>query len=278
MRAAAAAVVVVVSVVAIGCATSGPGDVGDVGDAGDAGPPRVARDACGAMFETILGSRCSEDRPPPDVIESMRDRFVRSCVARLSLPATSATPARTAECAATARQAGCDAKGRPNACVVRPGALADGAACVDDAQCASTRCERVISSRSGRAPVVPACGHCAPAGRVGEACGGGSGSDACVDGATCDATPGGSRTCVATRVEPVRSACPCLGLKWSRAGHPCSVESPCTAGACPHDGATCPAVLPDGAACVAFDPHATCDAYAACTDGMCSLEYTAPCR
>ncbi len=237
--------------------------------------------ACAAHFSVQTTARCGGAPLPADQVQPMRARFLRSCEARLSLRGSSLTASSVEACAAAAQQLPCDATTRPPACIVAPGALADGSSCSDDAQCASTRCSRAFGTPADGGPVVvPACGTCTPAGRAGEPCA--AGPAGCVDGTECAHVDGG------TRCEPVPSSpAPAADAGASRSsqkaptlaapGDACGDSSVCLLGACPGKSGTCPRALPDGASCTAFDPSAPCDSFAACTGGRCGLEYTVSC-
>jgi hypothetical protein len=276
---------------------------------GASGDPASAQAACDAAFDVYAAGRCTAV-PPDAELERVRLRFRQSCTARVALEGTSLTAAQVRACAEATTALPCGAVERPAACITAPGALPPGASCADDAQCASTRCERTFGvSASGAAPVVPSCGTCAAAGRAGEPCGDGALLDACVDGAACaavagrlvcaavtygaagDPCDGAARPCgTGAACDPASGRCvasapaapPAPPRAWARAGQACGAAVACEVGACAGAGAgpvtVCPRVLDDGAACVAFDAAATCDAFAACTDRTCAIEYTAPCR
>ena len=359
-------------VLAVACSTSAPTQIAllsdeggarvDAGDGshddggGDEAADSAAASACDHLFDVITSTRCGALEPPAAALAAMRPLYEQSCVARLRLPATSWTAASLEACATAGAASPCDATARPAACIVAAGSRPDGAACSDDAQCASTRCARTFGTTPGGGPAtIPACGTCSPAGAAGEPCGAGVG-DGCADGTACVASPkpvcasihagveddpcdGVARTCapglacdaalavcrpLPTRGEPcaspdacqrpyacllgqcadprppgspctasrdcapglvcagwdgrgVRRVRKCVDPTWAAPGGACGDTAPCLVGSCSGDAATCPRVLPDGAACVAFDPAATCGPYSACMDGRCSPEYGVPC-
>lgn len=83
-------------------------------------------------------------------------RSAYTCVDGLTLPDSSATALGIAGCSAALSDVSCNAlleNALPEACSLGPGARLDGAACVADAQCASTRCARALAG--------PRCGSCA---------------------------------------------------------------------------------------------------------------------
>jgi hypothetical protein len=79
----------------------------------------------------------------------------------------------------------------------------------------------------------------------------------CVKGLVCDPTSG-----------------QCAPLTWARSGQPCSNTARCLVGNClmGSAGATCPVVIPDGQPCGAQTTAETCDAFATCVNGVCSLQ------
>jgi hypothetical protein len=275
--------------------------------AAEAGVGPDATSACNHFFDATTSARCGRAVPPAADLAEARARYAQSCVARLELPGTSLTAASLEACAAAADATPCDATLRPAACIVSPGARADGAACSDDAQCRSTRCARRFGTAPDGGPAtVPACGTCSPAGAAGEPCAAGVG-DGCADGTRCVASHG-ARVC--TAVTAVGQGEPCddlarvcaagltcdsararcvravphgdtgasqIVVAWAEPGAVCGDSSPCLVGACPGSSGVCPRVLPDGAACVAFDPATTCGLSSACMDGRCAVEYSVPC-
>jgi hypothetical protein len=101
-----------------------------------------------------------------------------TCVAELAAPGTSQTPASLEDCAKQLGNltcAGLTANTPPDACKVKPGTVANGAACGTDAQCASTAC--IDRGTTG-------CGTCAPRVAAGGACGD-KGQGPCDYGTTC---------------------------------------------------------------------------------------------
>jgi|GEM_PF-3009122 len=195
-----------------GSAAADAGQDGSAGDDAGAGTPAspaptAAASACDRMFEVLTSFRCGGAALRADLRAWMRDRYRQSCVARISLPDSSATAARLDACAAAAEAAACDTTAVPAACLNRPGARPDGSPCDDDAQCASTRCERAFGTPADGGPVVvPTCGRCAHAGRAGEPCGDAAGGGGCVDGTAC-AAQGSARVCRPVAYAQTGAAC-----------------------------------------------------------------------
>jgi hypothetical protein len=272
---------------AAACSPQGPSTgAGDDGGALMGSSASVTADAaCDHFFAVLTGTRCGAIAPPADAVESMRERYRTSCLARLGQKGSSWTAASVDACAAAAEVLPCNATARPPECIVAPGALPDGSSCADDAQCTSTRCARTFGTPpDGGVVNVPSCGSCAPAGAAGEPCAGGPGGG-CVDGTEC-AGSGDAQRCVPVVAGSTKPAAasgsssspgPGAVTSWAMPGESCDLASACVYGACPRGEARCPSVLADGASCVAFDPATTCDAFAACTDGRCSVEYTVAC-
>jgi len=130
----------------------------------------------------------------------------------------------------------------------------------------------------------PSSGTCTVPGNAGARC---VGTAACAYPLACTGTP--SRTCVSPGHAAANCtqdsdcvqglACDstssqCVMVTWARGGQPCSDTARCLVGDCPTGtaGAKCPQVIPDGQPCSAQNPAAaTCDAFASCVDGICSL-------
>jgi hypothetical protein len=218
-----------------------------------------------------------------------------SCMPSLGAPGTSATPDRYEKCASALGASACTslfARNPPTECVPQPGKLADGAACGDDAQCASTYCEMLSAPPSNNI-----CGVCGPRALAGGACAGdvdcdfgltcanGVGLGVCVSygdvGATCDgahpcsppnacvsgacmAPVGASMMCdrIAQNCDPTQALycnaqSVCAVRTFAAAGEPCDGFVQCAAGGwCAASGNTlrgiCLATVADGAAC---NPH-----------------------
>lgn len=210
-------------------------------------------EACDDFFDVLTSARCGGAEPPAANLAAMRSRYERSCVARLTLPGTSWTAERFEACAADGKVLPCDATERPAPCIVLPGGFAEGAPCLDDAQCASTRCQRTFGSAPGQATVVPTCGTCAAASARGEACAGDA-AGGCVDGTEC-ARVGGAPVCEA--------------VTYGEAGAPCDdVARACARGTeCDPSSATCIALGGPGAACASSE---ACNLPLACAGGRCA--------
>jgi hypothetical protein len=85
----------------------------------------------------------------------------------------------------------------------------------------------------------------------------------CAKGLACDSTTGR-----------------CAPLTWTGSGQPCSETAHCLVGNCPTGsaGSKCPVVIPDGQPCRAQNsPAMTCDAFASCVDGVCSMAHGVAC-
>jgi len=234
-----------------------------------------------------------------------------ACAAALSAPGTGATPDSLRRCAEAYDSAACDdvVVGRPpRACAVA-GALAAGAPCVDDAQCASAHC---------RVPADRACGSCVARGAVGDACD--SDRDcqyglvcyfSCLEpvalGAPCD---GMTRQCPQTLVcydyacsrpadrgapcDPRADRCDrdhglycdpdsksCSPLSVVDVGGACGAGTLCRGGSCATDEATgasrCVANASDGEPCDAAGGP-VCALPSRCVEGLCRLLDPARCR
>jgi len=101
-----------------------------------------------------------------------------SCIPNLAAPGTSQTPANLDTCASAVGGISCSALSQnspPEACKVKPGAVANGGACAQDAQCVSTAC--IDTGITG-------CGTCGPRVAIGGACGA-KGQGPCDYGSIC---------------------------------------------------------------------------------------------
>jgi hypothetical protein len=159
-------------------------------------------------------------------------RTASTCVDGLALPDSAATAFGIAGCAAALSGVSCNAlfeNALPEACSLVAGARVDGAACVVDAQCASTRCARTAGSTR--------CGSCAARA---------SNEGQCVANTDCE------RGLICASDNKCRTpAAPGASCDTT---HPCGLPWVCSAG-------TCQPALELGAAC---DPTADrCDPYAA---------------
>jgi hypothetical protein len=168
--------------------------------------------------------------------------------------------------------------------------LAAGAACGDDAQCATTFCARAPDA---------ICGVCAPVTQPGSPCVRG----ACSAGTVC---PMGQTTCIRPVAGKVNDACTtieqcdvgggvgcntttgrCIRLTLATAGGRCGADSllATSYAACPGSG-TCSAIIggtcappaADGAACSTAATGPGCLPPARCVGGRCTLPDPSSCR
>ena len=119
-------------------------------------------------------------------VATCNTRAKPDCKAALAAPNTSNTPSRTAACANDLKNLSCnDLVGgvSPESCLPTKGGVANGGACGDDSQCASTFCGKAGDKQ---------CGSCAVAPSLGGACV----NDRCPSGLDCVSNvcvkPGGS--------------------------------------------------------------------------------------
>lgn len=225
-------------------------------------------------------------------IATCKARFVLGCDQKFSFQGTSATVADTEACAAALPAVSCDdfiASNLGSACATKPGALANGAACGDDAQCQSTFCARAPDSE---------CGTCSDVSTQGGACV----NSSCSTGFTC---PTGQSKCqkpVAGQIDdPCQSQADCdlahgvgcntnddkcLKLEISSDGS-CGADSitPSKFTICPANG-TCDALLggnchpaaADGASCSTGTSGPSCLSPAKCVSGKCTLPDPTACH
>jgi len=87
-------------------------------------------------------------------------RTKQNCPAMFDAPSTSTLPDRVSKCAAEIEPLTCEAvsSATPASCIPTPGGLADGAACLDDAQCKSTWCAKNDDAMCGTCKAQPAVG------------------------------------------------------------------------------------------------------------------------
>jgi hypothetical protein len=285
-------------------------------------------EVCGASLPNICGvsSECASyasnvcstyNSCAPDVVTYLygsvaacETRYALLCSLIVSEPQTTWTPAKQDACGTALAGAGCDAfllspfNGGPAACQPTPGPRANGAGCIDSAQCASAYCQHAATSF---------CGTCVARGGTGApcdtfldcqphyACSGGICSTALTQGQAC--TTGGTQCdlglyCQGSTCQPaleLNAACsgtgavcnPLEGLYcntavnkclravgYAAAGQQCGVVDTdmiegCTAAAiC--NGATCTAPAADGAACD-LTSHVGCTNPAVCLGSVCAL-------
>lgn len=218
-------------------------------------------------------------------VATCKTRFALGCTQTFSFPGTSATPAGTEACAKALPSISCDdliAGNLGGDCATKPGTVANGGACGDDAQCTSTFCARAPDSQ---------CGTCSDVSTAGGACTNG----ACSAGLTC---PKGGSTCQKPVAGQIDAACQsqadcdlahgvgcntndnkCLKLEISSDGS-CGADSitPSKFTVCPANGScdallggSCHAAAADGASCSTGDTGPTCMSPAKCVSGKCTL-------
>ena len=168
-------------------------------------------------------------------VASCAASFKTLCLNALAAPSTSITPNRTETCSKAITSATCDDvfdRNPPPDCRPTAGTIANGVACGDDSQCASTYCNRGANA---------SCGTCSPVrAKVGEAC---TGDDSCDFQLKC-----ASNVCVA------------LGAS----GAACDVKRPCASSlvcSIPMGAmaGTCAAPAADGQPCTSGIGLGTCD-------------------
>jgi hypothetical protein len=218
-------------------------------------------------------------------------RLTLDCLPKFAAPGSAATPALTSSCADSLAAHPCAAFLRGDfgaACAPLSGRLQGGAACGDDAQCASTFCARARDA---------VCGVCATTTPAGSPCV----RDSCSAGTVC---PMGKSTCVVPEPGQVGAACTvheqcdigngigcnpltgrCIRLALGSDTGTCGLD---LAGAlytaCPASG-TCSAPLggkctagaADGAACSTGSAGPGCLPPARCVGGRCTLPDPSAC-
>jgi hypothetical protein len=223
-----------------------------------------------------------------------QERIGLGCLPLFDAAGTSATPAKTSACAQSLQAIPCATLARGDfgpACATQPGTLVSGAACGDDAQCASTFCARASDA---------ICGICAETTRAGDPCVRG----ACSAGTTC---PAGQSSCIAPVAGQIGDACTvveqcdvanavgcdtidrrCIRLTLAPSNGPCGANSligPSSFALCPASG-TCSALLngtcsgsaADGASCSTSGSGPSCMPPARCVTGTCTAPSPASCR
>lgn len=219
-------------------------------------------------------------------IATCQTRFALGCVQTLAFAGTTATIASTEACASALPAVSCSdfIAGRfGDACSTKPGALADGANCGDDAQCTSTFCARAPYSQ---------CGVCSPLSTAGAPCV----NQACSTGFAC---PTGQSTCIVPVAGQVGDTChsqnecdvahavgcntgntTCLKLEVASSGGSCGADSisPSKFTVCPAGGScdavlngSCHAAAADGAACSTASTGPSCLSPARCVASICTL-------
>ena len=218
-------------------------------------------------------------------------RVVLGCLPTFGAAQTSATPTRSEACAASLAALSCAdllAGKLGDACVTQPGGVATGAACAEDAQCATAFCARAPSA---------ACGTCAAKTNAGDPCV----NAACSVGTVC---PAGKTSCITPVPGKAGDACTvqeecdlanavgcntaskkCIALTLAGPGQSCGANglNATSFAVCPASGTcsallhgTCAAAAADGAAC--SDSGAHCLPPARCLSGACAVPDPATCH
>jgi len=145
------------------------------GGEADAGATVTARAACEHKYRAEV-ERCAKGELAPSTLESARPRYVADCVATLDLAGNLWTPEEVEACAVAVEAKGCGVSvDLLPECAPKAGALAAGAACNVNAQCATGFCD---VGESGKG-----CGECKSPRREGDSCS--TFEPACAIGLTC---------------------------------------------------------------------------------------------
>ena len=157
----------------VGCgssvSTADPGaDGGTDGGGKDGGSTVTADQGCadlaGAYCDKLFGCALLYADITYGDAAKCKERLKTSCLGSLSSTGVAETPPMTEACSKQVSSTACEdllAKKPLDKCVPAPGAVADGSACGDPEQCASTFCAYGKDS---------ICGTCAPVPKVGDAC------------------------------------------------------------------------------------------------------------
>ncbi|HMJ51641.1 MAG TPA: hypothetical protein VK540_06175 [Polyangiaceae bacterium] len=288
--------------------TAGDPDGGVAPDAaggtggGDASPPDAAVDeqqACTNFADTF----CSRLQTCSAFVMSVlygdvatcKQRWFLNCRPNFGVTGTSASAAKTNGCTQTLPALACDKfllGDFGTACTASPGTLPQGAACGDDAQCATTFCARSATSL---------CGTCQPATNPGDPCPQGSCSVSTNTVCREDGT-----TCIKPKTGPVGAACvgqeecdvghqvgcntanrKCVALTLAASGGQCGANSVvATSIAVCSAGGTCTLALAgrctafaaDGQTCSTADTGAHCMQPAKCVGGRCAVPDPGSCK
>jgi hypothetical protein len=220
-------------------------------------------------------------------------RIALSCVPSYGAAGTSATPAKTRACEQSIGALACPAFLTADwgaACKTDPGTIAQGGACGDDAQCATTFCARAPDA---------ACGICQPPTTPGGPCV----QSSCSAGMVC---PAGQSTCITPVAGKVDDMCTaqeqcdlahavgcnttsrkCLALTLAQPQGSCGANSivPTSYAVCPASGTCsaalagkCSAAAADGEACSTADTGAHCVPPARCISSKCLVPDPTTCR
>lgn len=183
------------------------------------------------------------------------------------------------------------------------GACTSATRCVKDAYCDTTTSKCVATTKSAvggpcdsaKGQSCDATGYCdyttkicKARAKAGEACG----TALCESGLTCDYA--GTKTCIAQKTAAEGEACggttvcgsglqctanKCVKINWVKPGGDCSAAgSRCEHGSCGSTSKKCPTVVADGGACGPTVPDSTCDDFASCIDGKCTLPGQVVCK
>jgi hypothetical protein len=103
----------------------------------------------------------------------------------------------------------------------------------------------------------------------------------CTSAGTCQLPGGAGASCITALDCAPSTTCSegrCVTIGWAMPGQPCSLTATCFLGAlndCPFQGSTllgtCPTVIADGEPCDPNDATTTCDTFASCLNGTCTL-------
>ena len=275
-----------------GGGSDGGSSGGDSGAAVSADAAKACADAADAFCNQVQACSPFGLQATFGDLATCKTRFAIGCGQTFSFPGTSATPANTESCAAAIPAISCAdflAGNLGTACTTKPGSVANGAACGDDAQCQSTFCARAPDSQ---------CGTCSATSTAGGPCT----NQACSTGLTC---PTGSSTCQKPVAGQIDDTChsqadcdlahgigcntnddKCLQLAISTDGS-CGADSitPSKYTICPANGScdsvlggSCHAAAADGASCSTDSSGPTCLSPAKCVSGKCTLPDATACH
>jgi hypothetical protein len=185
----------VLAAAACSSSSSSGGNTGDGGTGGDASvdPAKACNDLASAYCAKIQSCVPYFVEITFGDVPTCVSRASASCTTAAGATGTSATAGTNEACGTALSAESCDdiLDGKPpTACVIAPGTLASGAACGEDAQCASAFCGKPAGKYCGTCAAPPAAGAACVGGRCGPslACGANA---MCVtpgaSGATCDA-------------------------------------------------------------------------------------------
>ncbi len=304
--------------VATACGSEGGSSSGATLDGGIQAPPATgpAADACRRYVQALF--HCAPATTTDAYVQRIGDRAREICQVRMVLPGTSWNAQQAEACATALETRACEDEVTPEACAPRPGTIAQGSPCNDNAQCSTTACVVSLVADGGAVTTAP-CGTCKPRLAEGDACGtpstdgvcgsdftcdgtckrvtyGGEGASCasfatrCMDGLYCTSAdicaarlPEGS-VCTADRECASGHACDpatdkCVKRKTAQPGEPCDSVTSCSGGSCSNDeGGVCPIILADGDPCDSADRTKTCDLFASCRDGVCRRVYSDVCQ